>query len=64
MDKIRVYLNKRLNTMRCLEYIFRRSNKIDAVVTQQNDIYESSNESYITQKKRKMCCDTPNIYTG
>ena len=34
-------------------YIFSKSNKIDAVLTQQNDIYESSNESYITQKTEK-----------
>lgn len=34
-------------------YIFSESNKIDAVVTQQNDIYESSNKSYITQKTKK-----------
>ena len=38
---------------RICTYIFSKSNKIDAVVTQQNDIYESSNESYITQKKKK-----------
>ena len=36
-------------------YIFSKSNKIDAVVTQQNDIYESSNESYITYTKQKKC---------
>lgn len=61
MDRICVYLNKKLITMPCLEYIFSKSNKIDAVVTQQNDIYES----YITQKNQKMCCDdTQNIYTG
>ena len=34
-------------------YIFSKSNKIDAVVTQQNDIYESSNETYITYTKQK-----------
>ena len=34
-------------------YIFSKSNKIDAVVTQQNDIYESSNKSYITYTKQK-----------
>ena len=35
-------------------YIFSESNKIDAVVTQQNDIYESSNKSYITQKTKNV----------
>ena len=40
---------------RICTYIFSKSNKIDAVVTQQNDIYESSNESYITHKKKEKC---------
>ena len=57
MDKICVYLNKKLNTIRKFGihmYIFSESNKIDAVVTQQNDIYESSNKSYITQKTKNV----------
>ena len=57
MDKICVYLNKKLNTMPKFGihmYIFSESNKIDAVVTQQNDIYESSNKSYITQKTKNV----------
>ena len=61
MDKICVYLNKKLNTMPCLEYVH-KSNRIDAVVTQQNDIYESSNESYITYTKQKKCAAIRQIF--
>ena len=43
--------------------IFSKSNKIDAVVTQQNDIYESSNESYITYTKQKNVLRYANLHT-